>query len=858
MDSEDRLKKMEEERKRMLEAIRRRSEEAELKRLEAEESKSVAREPFPPVEPPPTEPSVSSPPPAPPALEHPAFEPPVSREFSPFPVPDSIPTALSAEEQQRALILKEKFLIAVDRGKAEKASEILSELNLILPHEEILELRERLHLLEEEGPSGKARKHQAEPPPPVAARPEPEERPRKGGQRKKISELLENVNNSYQQEKYKAALEGIEEILQLDNENDEALRLKEEILRAKQLAEQIAKEDEKRRKEEAAARSALQKSERKSGRIQSEHRSGVHTSDKDFWGSSAASTDPLGIAIMPEEKGPAAPPKPPLLDRIGGILMKIKIPVKPLVIGLAVIAALVAGYVIIDNIRNAVAPPLYSVVVFPPSVNAADSSLRGLAEGLAVDMAQDLNAVTDLRVVGTSTAFALDASTMGNVQRCRVVGSNFYLRWSLAMQGQALLFQADLYDTASSKPLWTSRKVTSMQELPRVKTESARALVAAMNVKTNDEDQQMLRVVPTSDEYAYTSYLRARSMMRHPDAYPISAIIKMLDDAVSADSAFGRAQSALGWAHILAYEGGDRSPAHLSEARARVQRAVALVLRNPEAYRVWGAAEFAQGQVDKAVERFEQAIAIAPSDVESQGRLAGAYIAKNQPEAALKAANRAVMDDPWVSATWTTLAEVQRFIAITHGGSHEDNKAALLSYEQGMKLAPDRSEYGSRHIADMLVIMQQPERALSLMVDRLARARQSYLDLYILGRVEQSAGKPKAEWQDAFLRAQDLLKASIALHPDDAQAHSLLALVRTRLGEFREAVASNQRALRLAPVDPTILYNTARMYAMQNEKQQGKEFLAKAIERSYSLSDILDRDLSSLQAEPDFVKIVTR
>jgi tetratricopeptide (TPR) repeat protein len=858
MDSDDQPKQSEEERKRMLEEIRRRSEAAEMKRIEDDET--VSPEPVAPAPPPAPaeEPGLPSPPPAASPPDQSPFEPPPPDDFSPFPVPEPNPSALSSEEQQRALILKEKFLIAVDRGKAEKASEILSELNLILPHEEVMELREKLHQLEEDAPRGRGKKRQEEPPPASAKAPSVE-RPRGGEQRKKISELLENVNSSYQQEKYTAALQGIAEILRLDGENEEALRLKEEILRAQQLAEQIAMEDEKRRKEEAAARSALRKSEHRSGKIQSERRSGVAVPDGDFWGSSVSSApDSLGIDIAPEEKGPAAPPKPPIFDRMAEHIVKIKIPVKPLLIGLAVIVAGAAVYLVVDNIRNAVAPPLYSVLVLPPTVSPGDSALQGLAEGLAVDLTKDLSAVSDLRVIGMSTAFALDASTMANLQRSRAVLANFYLHWSITQQGESIALQAELYDTASSKPLWTSRKFLTLRDLARVKTEMAQALVTAMDIKVSDEELQMLKEIPTSDQYAYTAYLRARFMMRHPNLYPINSVIRALGDAVAADSSFGGAQSALGWAHVLAYEGGDRAPAHLAEARARVQRAVASVLRNPEAYRVWGVADFAQGQFDEAVERFEQAVAIAPSDVESQCRLAGAYIAKNQPDAALKAANRAVMNDPWVVTPYTTLAQVQHFVAIVRNDNLGDYRTALQTYEQGMRLAPDRSEYGSAHVVDLLVMVQQTERAMSIMADRLARARQSSQDLYILGRVEQSAGKPKAEWQDAFRRALEILKAAIASHPDDALAFSQAALVHTRLGEFREAIAADQLALRLAPTDPAILYNTARMYAMQNEKEQAKNFLTKALDRYYSLADILDRDFSALHTEPDFVKIVTR
>jgi tetratricopeptide (TPR) repeat protein len=853
MDSNDQLNRSEEERKRMLEEIRRRSEEAEMKRID-EENTASAPEPLPPTPTaPPPEPSA----PSAPSADQTSFQPPAAHEFSPFPVPEPTPSALSAEEQQRVLILKEKYLIAIDRGKAQKASEILSELSVILTPEEVLGLRERLRKIEEKGAKGKG-KQQVEPPPAPVKEP-PLDRPRPADQRKKIPELLEIVNDAYQQEKYAAALDGIAEILRLDAENEEALRLKEEILRAQRLAEQIAMEIEKRRTEDAAARSELRKAEQGSKKIQAEQRSDTAVPDKDFWGSSVTPMpDGLGIEMVPEEKGPAAPPKPPLVDRVADRVVKIRVPVKPLLIGLGVIVVLVAGYFVVDNIRNAVAPPLYSILVLPPAVNPGDSTLHVLAEGLAIDLTEDLSSVSDLRVVGMASANALDATTMGNLQRSRAAASNFYFHWSVARQGESVTLQAELDDTASSQAVWTSRKLLTMRDLARAKTELTQALVVAMNINVSDEEKETLRQVPTSDEYAYTAYLRARSMMRHPDLYPIGAVIRELQSALVADSLFGKAQSALGWAHVLAYEGGDRVPSHFEEARACVQRSIARMLRNAEAYKVWGVVDFAQGQYDEAVEHLEESVAIAPSDGESECRLAVAYVAKNQTDAAVKAANRAILDDPWIAAPYTTLAQVQLFIAIVRNDNLGDYRTALETFERGMKFAPDRSEYGSAHIVDLLVMTQKPDLALSFMEDRLARARQSAVDLYIFGRVEQSAGKPKAEWQSAFHRALEILKAEVASHPDDALALSRTALVHTRLGEFRDAIAANQRALKLDPTDPAILYNTARMYAMQNDKAQARNYLGKAVDRYYSLSDILDRDLSALHAEPDFVKIVTR
>jgi cytochrome c-type biogenesis protein CcmH/NrfG len=196
------------------------------------------------------------------------------------------------------------------------------------------------------------------------------------------------------------------------------------------------------------------------------------------------------------------------------------------------------------------------------------------------------------------------------------------------------------------------------------------------------------------------------------------------------------------------------------------------------------------------------------------------------------------------------LAQIQQFLG--------DYRGALGSYTLGLRLAPDRSAYASAGLADVLVFVQQHERAKEILLDRLARMRDSYIDHYKEARIQQSAGQPRAEWSAALQRARALIDQRLAANPQDGEAMSWKALVHIRLGEFREANAAIKLARELAPDDLDVSYNAARAYALQRDRVQAFELLRRAVAKRYSLIRILDMDFYNLRAEPEFRQIVAR
>lgn len=864
MASDDQHNPSEAARKQLLEEIRKRAEEAEMKRLEEEDRSRTRRTDAERLK---------------------------TKAPAPFPVPTAESPAAGnrAAIEQKILVIRERLQSALERGKVEKAGELFAELSKLIPDDPALDdYRSRLKVLQEE--KAKAREQtraippstlpprQASPtsftqppqaPPASATRPRqaPSPSPGQSGtgprprspvedkverekRRRKIAEMLEVANNYYQQEKYDKALAYISEVLNLDPNQEDARTLSGQIEKARDLEEQIRMEEEERRAKEHATESPV--------RPAPEEAPPASGRPTDFWGSSLSQKLESDYDLVPEEKGPVGPPPLPLGSRIANKVSQIRIPVKPLLSVAAVIVLAVAVWLVVDYIRNSVSPARYSVLVLPPSTGG-DSAVVYAADGFSGDLMAELERMADIRVINSATADAFGASVAAPGQIARALGANYVLSWSMARAQDGYTLHFTFADTLGSGALWSSQNHVSGRELPSLRPEIMKGLAKGMGVKPLTADGGLMNRIATNNDSAYDLYLRGRALLRTGDSFAPEDAIGLFEQSNKLDPDFAEAHSAAAWAHMLAYETSvEMQQSHIAQAITEVQRALSGGLRTSETFRAWGLAEESRGAYDKAIARFEQAVAIAPSDGESQRRLAVAYAAKARIDESVKAAQRSVSDDPGNISAHTLLAQVEQFKAIHELDNLDDYRAAQKAYEQGLRLARDKSDYGSGLYVEVLVHLQQIDRVTDMLLDRTARLRESYIDLYKLGRVQQSAGKPIAEWQASFVRARDILLTHIAAEPEDAVAQAYLALVYTRLGTFKDAVAAIGRAQAAAPGDNEVLYLTSRMYVLQKDKKDAMEYLAKALAARFSLGDILDMDYFNVHADPEFLAALKR
>jgi tetratricopeptide (TPR) repeat protein len=823
MASDDHTGPNDSSRKHMLEEIRRRAEEAEMKRLEDEERKRTAAN------------KQKSAPPSP----------------APSAPVEPLPASNRIAIEQKALVIHERLLSALERGKLEKATELYAEFARLVPSsEELPELKNRLAALREERIRAK---EDSRPPPPSIRHSEPpaQDKAARDVQRKKIADMLEAANIYYQQEKYDRALNYVIEILKLDPAHGPAQGLKSQIEQARTLEAKVRMEEEQRRAHERASTPT----KIMDPLVDQPSGSGRPT---DFWGSSLSGPKlESEYDLLPEQKGPVGPPKRPFTDRIATRLSEVKIPVKPLLTIAAFAVLAVAVYFLIDTIRNTVAPARYSLLVLP-AITGGDSTMTTLADAFAEDLISEMGRAEEMRVISPATAFAFRGSSAAPLTLARAVGANFVFYWSALRQDDSITLDVTFADTVKNSSLWNKRYQFNVREFPALRPEVMQNIANAMDVKLTSGDRSSMYRLPTKSEAAYDFYSRGRALLRSGSQFNTEEAITDFDQALRLDPDYAEAHAASAWAHMLAFETSpDLAQSHIAQALSSVQKAISGGLRNAEVFRAWGLAEQFRGQYSKAIERFQQAVTIAPSDGEAQRRLAVALAITGASDAAVKAAQRSVADDRGNIASYITLGQIHQFHAIHLLENRDELKAALAAYDQGVSLARDRSDYTSGLYTDVLVHLQLASEAMNIMLDRVARERESYLDFYKLGRVEQTIGKPIPEWQGTLVRARSLLNDHLVQHPDDAVASAYLALVNTRLGSFKEAHSAILQAQQIAPNDLDVLYLTSRMFALQKDKRQALAYLQKALTRRFSLSAVLDMDFYNLYSDPEFIATIT-
>ncbi len=729
------------------------------------------------------------------------------------------------ESENAFLSLRQVFTDALRGGNLAEAGSLLDYIVSINPeHGELDDLRRRLEEMREK---------------------EAHHRPASASaasiDRFQLDEFYEKADHLYQHESYDAALDVLARILVVDPENAEAQRLKQNVLKAQKLAAQIAAEAEMAAREIPHVETPV-----------------VPTTGSQVWGSSPASVDSRMFDIASEQQGPMSPPAPPMSQRVLSIVKGSWRTGKKVFVVALVAATVTGGYFLLRRISTTIVPTHESLLVLPATVLSGDPGMTEIADGLSDDLIRKLSMLSNLHVIAPTSAFTFAASPATPAAAARTSGAGKCLQWTVDGSGDRLVIHCSLFDSVKQTPVWQQRFEFPQQELPMQRAELLSAVVRAAGIRASEEDLVALHKFPTVNSFAYVTYLRGRAMMHHAELHRPGDAIQVLERALAADSLFADAYAALGWAHCLAIESGDTARGHSADAMSAVQRAVALGFRNAEAFRVWGAIEWHNKQYAKAIERFENAVNGAPSDAEARRRLALAQMLRGQSDAALASAQQALQDDPQNVVSYTVLGLIQQYIAVASGDARDDYAIALRTFERGKKLSRDRNEYAARLIATVYWYIQQPERSIDLLNDYTARARQNYEGLYMLGRVQQAAGRAKPEWLDVLSRGRAVLQELSAKKNAPAEVFAWLGLYHTRLGEFKDAMTVVEEALKLGGENPRVQYLVARIYALQRDFPKSSAHLRRAVDGDYDLEQIVDMDLFNLHGDPDFTRAITR
>ena len=211
--------------------------------------------------------------------------------------------------------------------------------------------------------------------------------------------------------------------------------------------------------------------------------------------------------------------------------------------------------------------------------------------------------------------------------------------------------------------------------------------------------------------------------------------------------------------------------------------------KDPLLHNIAGACYASLGELDSAVNSYEEAIAIKPDYAKAHYNLGGAYHELHQFDDSVKSYNNSLAIDPNYAQAHNNLGNVLR--------ENEELDEAIKSYEKAINLNPDYVEalYSIslvfQNLGQFEYMVKHLEKVLSIKSD-FAEAHSS------LGIALKSLG----QLDDAVLSYQK----AIAIKSDYLEAHNNLGNVFKDLGQLDDAVESYQKAL-LIDSDYPALHN---------------------------------------------------
>ena len=214
------------------------------------------------------------------------------------------------------------------------------------------------------------------------------------------------------------------------------------------------------------------------------------------------------------------------------------------------------------------------------------------------------------------------------------------------------------------------------------------------------------------------------------------------------------------------------------------------------------------------------------------------------------AASRALQLDPDLAE-----AHVAHAHALTSFG---ENEAAAQEYERALALDPELYE-AKYYYARFCYARGDYARALELF-EAAHRVQPDEFQSITLAIGAAEALGDAAIVQQLSREAVQAARRRIAIDPDDARAHYMMAGPLTHLGESGEARRHIEIALGIRPDDFDVLYNAACFYALANEPGPALDLLERGVTTGGGYQGWVehDADLASLHGEPRFQAIVAQ
>ena len=294
-------------------------------------------------------------------------------------------------------------------------------------------------------------------------------------------------------------------------------------------------------------------------------------------------------------------------------------------------------------------PDRPSIAVLPFD-NMSDDAKQGyFSDGITEDLITDLSKISGLFVVSRKAAFTYKGKDVKPQQVSQDLGVRYVLEGSVRKSDGRVRINAQLIDATTGGHLWAERYDRDLKDIFALQDEITQKIVAALEVKLTETEQERIARRYTDNLEAYDYFLRGREFHGGNSKEDNVVARQLLERAIELDPKFAAAYAELSWIRFRGYHNQwSEDPRSLDRALELARKALALDDSLPDAHARLGWMLVWKKQYQQGIAKGRRAIELDPNYADGYLLLGHTLIyGGGSPEEAIRVSTEGMRHDPY-------------------------------------------------------------------------------------------------------------------------------------------------------------------------------------------------------------------
>ena len=303
---------------------------------------------------------------------------------------------------------------------------------------------------------------------------------------------------------------------------------------------------------------------------------------------------------------------------------------------------------------------------------SAESSNQFFADGIHDDLLTRISNIQEIKTISRSSVMAYRDSGKSLQSIAKELRVSTILEGGVQRAGDQVRINLKLIDAESDVNLWAqtyTRELTAANVFV-VQAEITEAVAEALQAVLSEDERKQVEKLPTTNLQALDAYYLGNQLFSQGTSESVGRAILAYQAAIRFDPEFALAYSKQASA-VLAQVSTTGLPneAQLEKSRPLIDQAILLDPQSSEAFTALGRWYRHSGDTEKAVQAYEQAMALGPNNADALASY-GSMVERrmSDPASAIKLYRRAVELDPQNIGLKSQLAQAMPSVGLAGEG----------------------------------------------------------------------------------------------------------------------------------------------------------------------------------------------